>query len=92
MQKQRSITGLTNKKTSASADKLSATASTGSIKKAECVCKICSCGRHRCTGSNHSNVVSVGGGPHAHMNSETENRAQYKQHALPEHKLVWLLW
>lgn len=60
-------------------------------KARDCICKICKCGKHRCHGSGHSNIASLGGGKDAHMNSVTENREQFKKHEMPEHKLVILI-
>ncbi len=79
----RSITGLTNK--SSSNPTLSSSAATKAATEGghgkQCVCKTCTCGRHRCTGRDHSNVTSVGG--NAPFEGFTENRSEYKAHTIP---------
>ena len=78
----RSVTGLTNK--NASNSNLSSTGQPTSVSNGhpkQCVCKTCTCGRHRCTGRDHSNVTSVGG--HATFEGTTENRSEFRAHTLP---------
>ena len=70
--KERTIAGVTNK---GSKDSL-AKPKTAPAQK-QCVCGVCTCGRHRCTGSNYSNVSSVGGGEKAMIETHTECHDQF---------------
>jgi hypothetical protein len=60
--KQRSNVGLTNKSATHASSR-------------DCVCKVCTCGRHRCTTTNYSTLTSSVA--NAKLESSTEQHDQY---------------
>lgn len=82
--KERTTTGVTNK--ASSKDNLAKPKAAAPQK--QCVCGVCTCGRHRCTGTNYSNVSSVGGGAKVSIDTHTECRDQFIPRELTSVKSV----